>query len=287
MDPKWISEAQLMAISMSMGQSPLLSIPSFIELVERFKARLVAKRFTQTYGIDCPKTFASVAKMNSIRVILSCAANLDWKLEQLDVKNVFLHGDLEEEVYIEIPSGFTCKATEGKSKYILDLLEETGMLGCKPADTPIETNHQLKNDVGEKVDKERYQRLVGRSKKQAIVARSSVEVEYRVMAQGVCEVLWLKGIMCDLGIIEDGPSQLYCDNKASINITHNPVQHDWTKHIEIDQHFIKEKLVDGEICISFVISGDKLVDILTKGLSSKMFGSIISKMGMKDIYTPS
>jgi hypothetical protein len=71
--------------------------------VERYKARLVAKGFTQTYEIDYEETFAPVAKMNSIRVLLSIAANLDWPLHQFDVKNRFLHGDLEEEDYMEIP----------------------------------------------------------------------------------------------------------------------------------------------------------------------------------------
>jgi Reverse transcriptase (RNA-dependent DNA polymerase) len=57
---------------------------------------LVAKRYTQTYGIDYQKTFSPVAKLNSIRVLLSLAANFDWPLHQFDVKNAFLHGDLEE-----------------------------------------------------------------------------------------------------------------------------------------------------------------------------------------------
>jgi hypothetical protein len=65
-----------------------------------------------------------------------------------------------------------------------------------------------------------------RSKKQNVVARSSAESEFRSMAMGVCELLWLKIILDDLKIKWTGPMKLYCDNKSAISIAHNPVQHD-------------------------------------------------------------
>ena len=378
--------------------------------VERYKARLVAKGFTQTYGIDYQETFAPVAKINSIRVLLSLIVNSNWPLHQLDVKNAFLNGDLEEEVYMSSPPGFeercgngrVCRlkkslyglkqsprawferfgkvikryayiqsqadhtmfykhSNDGKiailivyvddivltgddcdelaklkkklaeefeikdlgalkyflgmefarsregisvnqKKYVIDLLNETGMLGCKPAETPIEPNVKLQPAEAENVkNMEYYQRLVGRliylshtrpdisfsvsmvsqfmhapgpahfeavyrilkylkgtpgkgllfkpqghlqieaytdadwagsivdrrstsgycsfaggnlvtwrSKKQNMVARSSAKAEFRTVAHGICEIMWIRRLLEELQATKSSPMKLYC-----------------------------------------------------------------------------
>ena len=76
------------------------------------------------------------------------------------------------------------------------------------------------------------------------------------------------------------------ETRTVINIAHNPMQHDRTKHIEIDRHFIKEKLDSGLICTPYVPTGHQLADVLTKGLCSSMFRENISKLGMEDLYSP-
>jgi hypothetical protein len=74
--------------------------------VERHKAWLVAKGFSQVEGIDYNETFAPVAKMNSICLVLALVASHKWEVHQMDVKSAFLHGDLQKEIYMEQPLGY-------------------------------------------------------------------------------------------------------------------------------------------------------------------------------------
>ncbi|XP_028086199.1 uncharacterized protein LOC114287116 [Camellia sinensis] len=261
-------------------------------------------------------------------------------------------------------------------KYVLDLLNETGMLGCKPAETPMDTTIKLEESDGSAPsDKGRYQRLVGkliylshtrpdigfsvsvvsqfmnnptekhmtavirilrylkrtpgkglffqrttnrkieifsdadwagsltdrrstsgycsfvwgnvvtwRSKKQSVVARSSAEAEFRAMALGVCEGIWLNRLLEELRVPSEHPMVLYCDNQAAISIAKNPVHHDRTKHVEIDRHFIKEKIEEGVFQVSYTPTNYQKADILTKALARVNFEDLTEKLGLINIY---
>jgi hypothetical protein len=80
---------------------------------------------------------------------------------------------------------------------------------------------------------------------------------------------------------------LYCDNKVAINIANNLVQHDRTKYVEIDRHFIKDKLDEGIVCMSFVGTKEQIADVFTKGLNITYFSNVIDKMSMINIYASS
>ncbi|CAA6668981.1 unnamed protein product [Spirodela intermedia] len=101
-----------------------------------------------------------------------------------------------------------------------------------------------------------------RSKKQNVVARSTAEAKFRALAHGICELLWVKILLIDLKIPISGPMKLYCDSKSVINLVHNHIQHDHTKHVKIDRHFIKENLESKEICIPYIPTQHQLTDLM-------------------------
>jgi hypothetical protein len=123
-----------------------------------------------------------------------------------------------------------------------------------------------------------------RSKKQNVVTLSSAEAEFRGMVKGICELMWLKTLLTELGYGPTKEMKLFCDNKAAIDISHNPVQYDRTKHIEVDRHFIKENLESRIISMPFVRSNEQLADMLTKPVSSNAFYCSLDRLGMTDIF---
>ncbi|BBH02820.1 hypothetical protein Prudu_013511 [Prunus dulcis] len=115
------------------------------------------------------------------------------------------------------------------------------------------------------------------SKKQKTVSRSSTEAEYRQLAYTAAELSWLRSLFRDLCVFLPTPT-LWCDNVSSIALASNPVFHSRTKHLEVDYHYVREKVIRGELHVNYICSQDQVVDLFTKGLSSSRFKALVFKL---------
>jgi hypothetical protein len=117
-------------------------------------------------------------------------------------------------------------------------------------------------------------------KRQNVVSRSSAEVEYRVVANGVAEACWLRQLLVELHSPLSRATLVYCDNISAIYLSINPVQHQCTKHVEIDFYFVRERIVIGDARIHHVPSTSQFADIFTKGLPISVFSEFRSNLNI-------
>lgn len=106
------------------------------------------------------------------------------------------------------------------------------------------------------------------------------------MASIVCEIQWLTYLLRDLHVDFKQPIDLWCDNKAALHITVNPVFPERTKHVEIDCHVVREKYQAGLITPCYGPSHSQLADIFTKSLAKPQFHFLLSKLGLSDVHQP-
>ena len=116
------------------------------------------------------------------------------------------------------------------------------------------------------------------SKKQSVVSKSSVESEYRAMALASAEITWICSVLKELGVKLNCTPLLLSDSTSAAAIATNPVLHSKTKHIEIDIHFVRDKIEKKEIKITFVSSNDQTTDVLTKPLTYSKFSFFRNKL---------
>jgi hypothetical protein len=117
-----------------------------------------------------------------------------------------------------------------------------------------------------------------KSGKQRIVARSSIEAEYKALADGTAEILWICSLLAELRISISSMTTLWCDNLGATFLSANPVFHACIKHVEVDYHFVCDRVTKREIQIRFISSKDQLADVLTKPLPPVSFAYFRSKL---------
>ncbi|KAM1465721.1 hypothetical protein COP2_045561 [Malus domestica] len=119
------------------------------------------------------------------------------------------------------------------------------------------------------------------AKKQCTVARSSTEAEYRSLAHTAAELSWVSKILHDISFPLLHTPAIFCDNKSAIALAFNPVFHARTKHVEIDYHYIREKVLSGTVSVHHVTSLLQLADIFTKSLPAPRFAELTSKLSVR------
>ncbi|GJS47747.1 retrovirus-related pol polyprotein from transposon TNT 1-94 [Tanacetum coccineum] len=267
-------------------------------VVPRNKARLVAQGYNQQEGIDYDETYAPVAKLESIRILLAYACALDFKLFQMDMKSAFLNGFINEEVYVAQPPGFI---NFGKPNHVYKL--KKALYGLKQApkacllyltasrpdimfsaclcarfqEDPKTSHLEVVKRIFRYIKGTTHLGLwypkgsdIETVKKQTSLAISTTKAEYVSSRKACQQALWMKQALVDYGIrLDDIP--IICDNKGAIDLSKNPVQHSRTKHIEIRHHFLCDNVQKGNITIEKVPSEDNIIDILTKPLKQESF----------------
>ncbi|PKU68032.1 Retrovirus-related Pol polyprotein from transposon TNT 1-94 [Dendrobium catenatum] len=115
-------------------------------------------------------------------------------------------------------------------------------------------------------------------KKQPTVSRSSTESEYRALASATADTIWIKRLLADFRITHNQPIDIFCDNMSTIALANNPVFHARTKHIEIDQRFVRDHIQNGSIRLLPISTVDQIADILTKPLATSRFKLLRDKL---------
>lgn len=116
------------------------------------------------------------------------------------------------------------------------------------------------------------------AKKQPTVARSSTEAKYKSLAVTSSELIWLQYLLTELHVTLSSPPILWCDNIGATYLASNPMFHARTKHVEIDYHFVRERVANKLLQIRFISSKDQITDIFTKPFGSPRFIHLTSKL---------
>nr|GEZ72942.1 ribonuclease H-like domain-containing protein [Tanacetum cinerariifolium] len=285
--------------------------------LSRYKARLVANGSTQVEGVHVDETFSLVVKPGTIRTVFSLVISRHWPVHQLDRK--YAIEILERAHMVGCNPSRTPVDTESK-------LGDGGTLVClyvhDPREPPFFALKRILRyvqgtlDYGLQLFSSTTDSLIAysdddwagcptmrrstsgycvflgnnllswSSKRQPTLSRSSAEVEYRGVANTVDETCWIRNLLCELHTPLSSATILYCDNVSAVYLSSNLVQHQRTKHTEIDIHFVRDLVATGQVRVLHVPSPFQYADIFTKSLPSTLFDEFRDSLSVRCTPTP-
>uniref|UniRef100_A0A803QFQ1 Reverse transcriptase Ty1/copia-type domain-containing protein n=1 Tax=Cannabis sativa TaxID=3483 RepID=A0A803QFQ1_CANSA len=278
--------------------------------VKRYKARLVAKGFHQSLSVDFYQTFSPVIKASTIRIVLTIAVSKGLKIKQLDVNNAFLNGQLEEDVYMVQPQGKPLSKFDGEAlsnptvyrsaigalQYLCHTRPDIAFAVNKLSQflqAPTTSHWSAVKKVLRYLKGTIHHGLhIGFSDHLGLVGYSDVDwacclddrrsiAEYRALAHVAFEITWIESLLKELKFKLPSTPITWCDSQSASALASNPVYHVRTKHIEIDVHFVRDKVLKKELEIYYIPSSDQITVCLTKGLTHSRFQYQIDKLGVK------
>nr|GEV61343.1 hypothetical protein [Tanacetum cinerariifolium] len=258
--------------------------------VDKFKARLVIQGFRQKEGIDYFDTYASVARITIIRLLLALAAIHNLVIHQIDVKTTFLNGDLEEEVYMKQPERFVMPVDKTKkflsSRFSMkDMREADVILGIKikreNKRIVITQSHYIEK-ILKKFNREDYSPA---SKKQTCITDSTMEYEFVALAAAGKEAEWLRNLIHEIPIWPKpiAPISIRCDSAPTMARAYSQIYNGKTRHLGVRHSMVRELIRNGVISIEFVRTRHNLANHLTKGLARDLVYKLVIGMGLKSI----
>nr|GEZ77387.1 retrovirus-related Pol polyprotein from transposon TNT 1-94 [Tanacetum cinerariifolium] len=246
------------------------------------KACLVARGYHQEERIDFEESFDPVARLEAIRIFLAYAAHKNMVVYQMDVKTAFLNGNLREEVYVSQSDRFV---DPDNPNHVYKL--KKALYGLKQAPRAwydMLSSFLISQDFSKgSVD---LTLSIRRNGNYLLLVQIYVNDTRRSTSGSLCcaQILWMRPQLTDYGL-GFNKIPVHCDNKSTIALCCNNVQHFRSKYINIIYHFIKEHVENDVIELYFFITEYQLADIFTKALGRERIEFLINKLGMR-IFTP-